>query len=141
MLVGRGIQTFLAFISCKVFYAALMFMSERHPVNYELFMAMSMTPTASGGIGPMIKSVIVNCNLKSRVMLLWLLGTTVYIALSPTFIDALSGYRAIQVTMVCLSSSTYVSECVPLSKVYLLHRHSVSLLPRTQQRYPRDASR
>lgn len=100
MLVGRGVQTFLIYISCKVFYAALIFMSERHPVNYELFMAMSMTPTASNGIIPMLKSVIINFELKSRVILLWLLGTTVYIALSPTFIDALSGYRAIQVTMV-----------------------------------------
>ncbi|KAF8855998.1 hypothetical protein BDZ45DRAFT_675796 [Acephala macrosclerotiorum] len=106
MLVGRGVQTFLVYISCKVFYAALMFMSERRPVNYELFMAMSMTPTASNGILPMLKSVIINSDLKSRAMLLWLLGTTVYIALSPTFIDALSGYRAIQVTMLQLPNGT-----------------------------------
>ncbi|CZR56068.1 uncharacterized protein PAC_05956 [Phialocephala subalpina] len=99
MLVGRGLQSFLIFISCKVFYSVLMFMAERHPVNYELFMAMSMTPTASNGIGPMLRSIIINSDVKSRAMLLWLLGTTVYIALSPTFIDALSGYRAIEVTM------------------------------------------
>lgn len=102
-LVGRGIQAFLIFISCKVFYAVLMHISERNPVTYELFAAVSLTPTMTNGLRPMAKAVIVNSDLKSRLMLVWLLITTVYIALTPILVDALSGYRAIQSTVLQLA--------------------------------------
>ncbi|PVH80015.1 hypothetical protein DL98DRAFT_572134 [Cadophora sp. DSE1049] len=105
-IVGRGMQTFLIFISCKVFYAVLMYISERHPVTYEMFAAVSLTPTGTNGIRPMAKAVIFNSDLKSRLMLLWLLGTTVYIALTPILVDALSGYRAIQATVLQLADGS-----------------------------------
>ncbi|KAH7419532.1 hypothetical protein BKA64DRAFT_19771 [Cadophora sp. MPI-SDFR-AT-0126] len=105
-LVGRGLQAFLIFISCKVFYAVLMYISERHPVTYELFAAVSLTPTGTSGIRPLLKAAIFNSDLKTRLMLLWLLGTTVYIALTPVLVDALSGYRAIQATVLQLADGS-----------------------------------
>ncbi|KAE8441801.1 hypothetical protein EG329_004314 [Mollisiaceae sp. DMI_Dod_QoI] len=85
-VVSRGMQILLFFISCRVFYSALLFMTERHPISYELFMTVSMTPVTSSTILPMLRAIVV--------------------ALSPTFIDALSGYRAIQATMLQLSNGT-----------------------------------
>lgn len=100
--VGRGMQALLIFISCKLFYAVLMYISERHPVTHELFAAVALTPTGTNGIRPLVKAVVFNSDLKSRLMLLWLLGTTAYIALTPILVDALSGYRAMQATVLQL---------------------------------------
>ncbi|KAH9211412.1 hypothetical protein DL95DRAFT_392571 [Leptodontidium sp. 2 PMI_412] len=105
-IVGRGLQAFLMFVSCKVFYAVLMYITERHPVTYELFAAVSLTPTGTNGIRPMVKGVIYNSDWRSRLMLVWLLGTTVYIALTPILVDALSGYRAIQATVLQLADGS-----------------------------------
>ncbi|KAK0128341.1 hypothetical protein ONS95_000316 [Cadophora gregata] len=105
-VVGRGMQAFLIFISCKLFYAVLMYTSERHPVTYELFAAVSLTPTGTNGIRPLAKAIIFNSNTKVRLMLVWLLGSTVYIALTPILVDALSGYRAIQATVLQLADGS-----------------------------------
>lgn len=105
-LVGRGVQAVLIYLSCKFFYAVLMYISERHPVTYELFAAVSLTPKGTSGCRPLFKAVLCNSDLKSRLMLLWLLGTTIYIALTPILIDALSGYRAIQATVLQLADGS-----------------------------------
>ncbi|KAI9052190.1 hypothetical protein LZ554_003550 [Drepanopeziza brunnea f. sp. 'monogermtubi'] len=102
-LVGRGMQALLIFLSCKVFFAVLLHIVERNPVTYELFAAMSLAPTTTKGIRPMAHAVVINSDFRSRLMLTWLLITTVYIAITPILVDALSGYRAIQSTVLQLA--------------------------------------
>ncbi|KAG4413734.1 hypothetical protein IFR04_013129 [Cadophora malorum] len=105
-LVGRGVQAVLIYLSCRVFYAVLMYISERHSITYELFAAVSLTSTGTNGCRSLFKAVLYNSDLKSRLMLLWLLGTTIYIALTPILIDALSGYRAIQATVLQIADGS-----------------------------------
>jgi len=100
-LIGRGLQTVLAWLCYHLFNVVLMNITESHHISYKLYAALALAPTRTDTVKPTIKSFFSKLPGFVKFQLFWLLLTTIYLALFPTMIDSISGYQAIQSTMVC----------------------------------------
>jgi hypothetical protein len=106
-LVGRGLQVLIALFAYQAFTSTLMRFSEENQVTYELYNAMSFSTLRINAITPLFKATTSLHGAWAKVSIVWLIITTVYLALFPTFIDAVSGYQSAQSTMV--GFSLYIS--------------------------------
>lgn len=102
-IVGRGMQTVLGFVCYRLFNVTLMHITESHRLSYKLYASLALTPVQITSMKPTIKSLFTKLPGSVKFQMFWLLLTTVYLAFFPTLIDSISGYQAIQSTMVCRS--------------------------------------
>ncbi|KAE9367226.1 hypothetical protein N431DRAFT_472230 [Stipitochalara longipes BDJ] len=107
-IAGRGLQAVLSAIAYKAFTQALMRISERDAIPYELFCVLGVFTTSRKALWPLLKATFSKLTQQTRFILIWLLISTGYLLLFPTLIDAVSGYQAIQMTWLKLYNGSTV---------------------------------
>lgn len=99
-ILGRTLQTLIAIFAYNVTMKALMRIAECNPISYEIYAALALSTTKLSTILPLTKSIFSTLQWRAKCAMIWLLVTTIYLAIFPTLIDATSGYQASQLTKV-----------------------------------------
>jgi hypothetical protein len=103
-IAGRGLQAILSMIAYKAFTQALMRISEKDAIPYELFCVLGVSTTSGKALWPLLKAMFSKLTCRTKFIICWLLISTGYLLLFPTLIDAVSGYQATQLTWVSLTA-------------------------------------
>jgi len=112
-IVGRGLQTILSTFAYKIFTQALMRISERDAITYELFCVFGVSTTSAKALWQLLKAIFSKVTRRTKFVIAWLLISTGYLLLFPTLIDAISGYQAGQLTLVGFTFSLLDTELTP----------------------------
>lgn len=89
---GRGTQMLLAWGTYKVLVASLMWIMESHPVSYQLFVSVTMSPIEIASLLPLGTLALSKSTTQQRALASWLtISVTWVIIYSPTA-SAMTGY-------------------------------------------------
>jgi hypothetical protein len=105
---GRSMQALIAVFTYRAFMKSLMRVSEKTALPYELFGALSLSTTRISAIKPLCKVLFSTLSHHARFTMAWLLISTIYLAIFPTLIDAVSGYQATTSTNVRPSEGSFI---------------------------------
>ncbi|CAI6336751.1 unnamed protein product [Periconia digitata] len=93
IIIGRGGQFALAFVSWRVFANYLTTCMEVQPINYQLFRSVFLENDASlASTYLIIKNFFSRGRLRSVTAMIFIASVLLYIAAFPTIISAMSGY-------------------------------------------------
>ena len=106
IVVGRGGQAVLSYITYRVIGASVNYIMESDPVTYELFACSSMASVTMSSFGPLLKFVFrgpsSTSKTKHRILMVWLALGVFWVGFYPTILSAMTGYTAIIYTSVLL---------------------------------------
>lgn len=105
-VVGRGLQFLLALLSYKTFTSSLMRIVESDPVTYDLFVNLTFYATKVDSVWALLKSLFGQHRKPVKLILSWLLLSTVYLAFIPCVFDIMSGYETDITTTLILPDKT-----------------------------------
>ncbi|SLM34935.1 hypothetical protein LPUS_03910 [Lasallia pustulata] len=109
IVVGRGGQAVLSYITYRVIGASVNYIMESDPVTYELFACSSMASITTFSFGPLLKFVFrrprSTCKIKHRILMVWLALSVLWVGFYPTMLSAMTGYTAFTYTGVLLENA------------------------------------
>ncbi|KAL9618970.1 MAG: hypothetical protein Q9160_006364 [Pyrenula sp. 1 TL-2023] len=94
VVVGRGGQSALMSIAYKIYTSALMRILENSTVSYRIFAALTFETATLATIYNLVRDFWTNAKLYAKFAILWILLSSAWIALFPTFTSAMTGYAA-----------------------------------------------
>lgn len=92
LLVGRGAQGLLGFISYGVSTDILMRTMESTPVQLELFSSLTLSPSSLFAVVPLAKSIFEVRGARFKFVVIWLTFSTAVLLAMPTLVDTTTGY-------------------------------------------------
>lgn len=92
VVVGRGGQGFLAWISYLVFSKSLIRFMENSPVSYGTFEALTFNTASLSTILRLGKNYYTNATVRAKFAIFWIIVASIWVAAFPTFASAMSGY-------------------------------------------------
>lgn len=81
----------------------LMVLTESDGVTYNLYAVLAFSPTTLHSLWYLFKAFISKHSLRAKLRIAWLLVSVAYLLAFPTLIDAVTGYQAVQSTIVSVS--------------------------------------
>jgi hypothetical protein len=91
----------LSLVSYRALMNTLMLLAEGDGVTYNLYAGLAFSPTTVRSFWELLKALTSKSGLRTKLRITWLLLSVTYLLTFPTMIDAVSGYQAVQSTMVC----------------------------------------
>ncbi|KAL9618766.1 MAG: hypothetical protein Q9160_006560 [Pyrenula sp. 1 TL-2023] len=92
VVIGRGGQGFLAWISYLVFSKSLIRFMENSPVSYGTFEALTFNTAGLLTIIRLMKNYYTNATIRAKFAIFWIIVASIWVAAFPTFASAMSGY-------------------------------------------------
>lgn len=105
-VAGRGLQAFLAWLTYPVHTAALMRIAEAASVSYGLFTSLAIFSTSPASLCALVRALLRIPGVRAKLILLWLICSTTYLAAVPSLLDVMSGYETSIRTELNLPNST-----------------------------------
>jgi hypothetical protein len=107
VLVGRGGQLFLIFITYRVFAKSLLYSMERYPVSYKLFAAVAFDTASWSTMGRMCRDGF-GRGFGAKIRLIGMLLTSAYVIAFPTLMSAMTGYTTLWIPYIAHTNGTLV---------------------------------
>jgi hypothetical protein len=102
VLVSRGGQILLGWVAYKVHTAVLLRIMEEKLIPYDLYATMALQLTTVRSLRPLVKTFFIMFGFRKKLLLLWLSLSIIWIAIWPTITNAMTGYIALENTLVKL---------------------------------------
>lgn len=113
--VSRCGQALLGWITYRVNTASLLRLMETQPVSYDLYSSLSFSWTTLASLVPVARAFFTKLGFRRKLLILWLLLSIVWVAVWPTFTNAMTGYIAENDTLVKLMNGTGYGELGDIS--------------------------
>jgi hypothetical protein len=92
LVISRGRQALLAWISYRVYTDSLLRIMESQLVSYNLYSTLTLSWPSILSLVPLTKSIFSLPGFRSKVLLMWLALSSLWIAFWPSITNALTGY-------------------------------------------------
>lgn len=108
-IVGRGLQGVLAFVAYRVFQDALLRAAELTPLSYEVYAALALYSTKLDILWQLSKGLFRFGNWRTKAIFIWLIISTIYLAVFPSLMDVCSGYDSAYIADFQWPNGTFTS--------------------------------
>ncbi|KAH8744105.1 hypothetical protein BGZ57DRAFT_862765 [Hyaloscypha finlandica] len=102
IVISRGGQALLGWITYTVYTAALMKIMETHIVSYDLYASLTLSPPTLSTIVPVTKGLFRRLGFRRNLLLFWVMLSIAFVSLWPTITNAMTGYVPLNDAMVLL---------------------------------------
>ena len=85
----------LGLISCKVFASSLVRIVETDPITYDLFVNLAFYATKADSLWSLFKSLFTKHRVRIKLILSWVLISTIYLTFFPSIVDIMTGYQTV----------------------------------------------
>ena len=106
LVISRGGQALLAWISYQVYTNALLRIMESQLVAYNLYSTLTLSWPSILSLVPLTKGIFSLPGFRSKVLLMWLALSTLWIAFWPSITNAPTGYMPENNTFIQLKNGT-----------------------------------
>ena len=89
---GRGTQMLLAWGTYKVLVASLIWIMESHPVSYQLFVSVTMSPIEIATLSPLGTLAFSKSTTRQRALAVWLTMSIIWVIIYSPIASAMTGY-------------------------------------------------
>ncbi|GME50902.1 uncharacterized protein LTHEOB_10757 [Neofusicoccum parvum] len=104
LVVGRGVQALLIWISYPIFLGALLRNAETTAIRYETYASMAFQHGSWKSPWYLLKAAFSIRGARAKITMLFLVCSTCWILVVPTFLDLMSGYVVKTEAMIRLSN-------------------------------------
>lgn len=117
IIVSRGGQALLAWITYQVHTAALMRIMESKMVTYDLYLTMTFSWSSIWSIKPMMAAIVKKLGWRNKTLFAWLIISTLWVVVWPTITNAMTGYVAENDVLILLQNGSGYANCSDLVKM------------------------
>lgn len=108
IIVGRGGQALLAYITFKITTQALTRAMEKTPVSYNTFEALAFVPPSLQQTISLLRDMITNRGIQGRLIMLWIVFSSLFVLAFPSLVSAMSGYNTNTASYLVDTSGEYI---------------------------------
>ena len=93
-IAGRGFTALFTYMTYRVSLEAISRVAEVHYISYETFTSLALYSTKLDTLLQLLRGLLKSPGLRPRLMMAWLLLSTVYLAVLPSLFDIMTGYES-----------------------------------------------
>lgn len=137
IVISRGGQALLAWITYHVHCAALLLIMESSLVSYDLYTTVTLSQANIAALAPLTRAAFGKLGFRRKLLLFWLALSIIWIAFWPTITNAVTGYVATSTTLVLLHDSSYVQYSELATDSNLAYQYNYTM---TVESYSNDST-
>ena len=127
IVISRGGQALLAWMTYHVHCAALLLIMESSLVSYDLYASMTLSQASMAALVPLTRTAFGKIGFRRKLLLFWLALSIIWVGFWQTITNALTGYVATNNTLVLLRDNTYVEYSELATESNLAYQYNLSI--------------
>lgn len=137
IVISRGGQALLAWITYHVHCAALLLIMESSLISYDLYTSMTLSQANMAALVPLTRAAFQKLGFRRKLLLFWLALSIIWIAFWQTITNAVTGYVSTSTTLVLLRDNSYVQYSELATDSNLAYQYNFT---QTSESYSNDST-